>query len=274
MVDGGRVRRGSRRRATAANVVVPFPLGTSGGRLELARLVPSGRSLLVALALVGGTLAAYWGARASSVFDVERVDVQGAPPEVVREVNAATEGVRGTSLLGINAREIEDSVRSLSSIAGVSVDRAFPHTLVVRVAVERSVAVARRGHSSWIVTASGKIVREIQTGSDHTLPRIWLTHDVPVRVGATLPATFTAETKVLAALREARLRRLAKGVKSDDGGLTIVLRHGPEIRLGEPTDVLLKLAVAAQVFRTLQDGTLYLDVSVPERPVAGTTLDS
>ncbi len=47
-----------------------------------------------------------------------------------------------------------------------------------------------------------------------------------------------------------------------------------QVRLGDPVDVPLKLAVAARVLPLLQDGTAYLDVSVPERPVAGTTLYS
>ena len=43
---GGRSARGSRRHAAAASVVVPFPRDAAGARLDLARFVPSGRSLL------------------------------------------------------------------------------------------------------------------------------------------------------------------------------------------------------------------------------------
>ena len=88
-------------------------------------------------------MAVYWGAYASSVFAVDRVQVLGAPPEIVREVEVATKGVIGTSLVAVDAGEIEGKLRALPSVAGVSVDRAFPHTLVVRIAPERGVAVAR-----------------------------------------------------------------------------------------------------------------------------------
>ena len=54
------------------------------------------------------------------------------------------------------------------------------------------------------------------------------------------------------------------------GGLVFHLRSGVELRLGDPTDVRLKLAVARRALRGLPAGTAYLDVSVPERPVAGT----
>jgi hypothetical protein len=59
-----------------------------------------------------------------------------------------------------------------------------------------------------------------------------------------------------------------KGVQFTRGEMTVVLRSGREISLGAPTDVALKLAVAGQVLRHLDGGLPYLDVSVPERPVA------
>ena len=266
---GGRTERGSRRHARAASVVVPFPRGAAGDRLDLARFVPSGRSLLISFAVVLGTLGAYWGAVTSPVFAVDRVEVLGAPPEVVREVEAATKNVIGVSLVAVDAEAIEGTLRALPSVAGVSVDRAFPHALVVRVAPERPVAVARRGHSSWLVTGTGKVIRAVETGSERAYPRIWLTKGVAVSVGGTLPASYTPATRALAAATEEKLPRRVKAVRAEGDGLTLVLRRGPEIRLGEATDLGLKVAVASAVFRLVESGTTYIDVSVPERPVAG-----
>jgi hypothetical protein len=47
------------------------------------------------------------------------------------------------------------------------------------------------------------------------------------------------------------------------------LRSGLELRLGDPTDVRLKLAIARRALAALPTGATYVDVSVPERPVAG-----
>jgi hypothetical protein len=52
------------------------------------------------------------------------------------------------------------------------------------------------------------------------------------------------------------------------------LRRGPEIRLGGRTDLALKVSVAARILRLLEEDTVYLDVSVPERPVSSTYLNS
>ena len=49
--------------------------------------------------------------------------------------------------------------------------------------------------------------------------------------------------------------------------LTLVLRHGTEIRLGRPADVLMKLVIARKVLALVGGDATYVDVSVPQRPV-------
>jgi cell division protein FtsQ len=251
----------------AASAVVPFPRGGAGDRHELARLVPSGRSLLLVLGLVVSILAAVWGAGASSVFAVDQVRVEGAPPVVERQVRAATRHVVGTSLLDVDARRIEDTVRALPTVAGAFVDRAFPNTLVIKVSPERPVAVARGRSASWLVTGSGKAIRAIEPGELRRFPRLWLPKGANVRIGGRLPLSFVPATRALAAVQESGIRRRVKGVRFGARELTVVLRRGPEIRLGDATDLRLKLAVAATVFRHVSDSA-YLDVTVPARPVA------
>jgi cell division protein FtsQ len=258
---GGRTGRGSRRRPRAASVVVPFPQGAVGDRLDLARVAPSGRSLLLGFVLVAAVL-------------LERVDVQGAPPAVVRDVRRATRETVGGSLLAVDARAIEDALRALPSIAGASVDRAFPHTLVIKIAPERPVAVIRRGHEAWLATGTGRLIREIDAGSHRGFPRLWLKREVAVDMGKRLPASLADATRALAAARDVRIPHRVQAVRAADEQLTLVLRGGPEIRLGAPRQVALKLAVAARVFPLLADGTVYVDVSVPERPVASTYANS
>ena len=56
--------------------------------------------------------------------------------------------------------------------------------------------------------------------------------------------------------------------------LTLELRSGIELRLGDTSDLAVKLEVARHVLPQLGDLHGYLDVSVPERPVAGESLNS
>ena len=113
---GGRSARGSRRHAAAAprSVVVPFPRGAAGARLDLVRFVPSGRSLLVTFVAVVAIGIAYWIAYATPVFAVERVVVRGAPPELSREVTRATRDLVGRSLVAVDAEQVEGRLRDAS----------------------------------------------------------------------------------------------------------------------------------------------------------------
>jgi cell division protein FtsQ len=274
MSGGGRTEPGSRRRARAASAVVPLSRTSADDRLDLARLVPSGRSLLVTFALVAVVFAGYWGARTTSVFAVETVDVRGAPPEVARDVRRATRGLMGTSLLALDATAVEGKVRSLPSVAAASVDRAFPHTLVVRVAPVWPVAVARRGDGAWLVSGSNRVIGAVDLRAEPSLPRLWLPRKVSVEVGRTLPATYEPATRVLAGLREVQMPARVKAVRATQGELTVVLHRGLEILLGDTSDLLVKLTVAARVVPLVDESMLYLDVSVPERPVASAYLNS
>jgi POTRA domain, FtsQ-type/Cell division protein FtsQ len=267
MAGGGRTERGSRQRAAAASAVVPLPR-TGGDRLDLARILPSGRSLLTAFGVVVAVVAAYWGARVTSVFAVDRVEVRGAPPDVAREVRAVTRRTVGSSLLAVDTDEIEGKVRLLPSVIAASVDRAFPHTLVVKVAAEHPVGVARRGDTAWLVTGSGHVIRALDPRAEPALPRIWLPSKLSIGVGGTLPSTYEPAARALGSLREVGFPAHVKGVRTEEGELTLALSNGRQILLGEPRDIPLKLAVAGQVLRHLDGSFAYLDLTVPERPVA------
>ncbi|HSG14065.1 MAG TPA: FtsQ-type POTRA domain-containing protein [Gaiellaceae bacterium] len=266
---GGRSERGSGRPARAASAVVPFPRGAVDDRLDLARFVPSGRSLAAAAAIVAAAGLSYWGMVSTSVFAVEKIEVRGAPPAVQRQVEAISGDLVGSSLLRVDTEELAGRVRALPAVAGVAIDRAFPHSLVVKVAAERAVAVARRGSSSYLVTGSAKVVREVQPGAHRKLPRLWIPRGVTVSVGGRLPPAYDPATRALATAREVGFRRPMKGVRSQGDELVLVLRRGPEIRLGAATDYALKLTVAREVLGRIGSGRAYVDVSVPERPVAG-----
>lgn len=266
--------RGARPRARAASAVVPFPRRRPGGRLELSRLAPSGRSLATGLALLAAAAGAYVGARQSSVFDVRAIEVAGASPAVAREVRAALADANGRSLLALDLDGLEASAEAVPSVAAATLDRAFPSTLRVEIVPERPVAVLRQGASSWLVAAGGRVVAPLARGGRPALPRIWLTRDVEVELGRTLTGGSLAAVEAVAPLARRPLGSRVASVRSTDAELTLVLRSGLELRLGDGSDLALKLAVARAILPALAGSRGYLDVSVPERPVAGETLNS
>jgi hypothetical protein len=88
-------------------------------------------------------------------------------------------------------------------------------------------------------------------------------------VGGLIPPGFVPATRALSDAHAVGLGWRVKGIRIQDDELTLVLRRGTEIRLGRATEVGLKLTVAARVLRLVDGATEYVDVSVPQRAVAG-----
>jgi cell division protein FtsQ len=265
-VAGRRPAQARPPRARAA--IVALPRRKPSTRAGLSGFAPSRRSLAVGCALVAVAGGAYGIARESSAFAIGRVEVAGAPPDVQRQVQRAVAPLLGTSLLALDGRALERRVEALPTVVSAEYDRAFPHTLRIDVRPETPVAVLHRGRETWLVSGRGRVVARIPNLTYGSLARIWVPRATEVAAGAFLAADSggaTARTLALAARFPARIAVASLA----HGELVYRLRSGVELRLGQPTDVRLKLAIARRALRQLPPGATYVDVSVPQRPVAG-----
>jgi cell division protein FtsQ len=232
--------------------------------------MPSRRSLGIGLAILAVAGGVYAAARESSVFAVRSVEVSGAPPGLQAQVRTALAPFMGTNLLALDGASVERRVEALPAVLSARYDRSFPHTLHVTVVPEKPVAVLRRGTESWLVSARGRVVSRVPSGSDPALPRIWVPTAVDVVAGAFLDATHGGTAARSLALVADRFPARIAAASFTGGDLTYRLRSGLELRLGDATDVRLKLAIARRALFDLPPGATYLDVSVPRWPVAGT----
>jgi cell division protein FtsQ len=234
---------------------------------------PSGahRSLLIGLVAVGlaaSAVGAYFGARETGIFALDRIEVAGAPPATAARIRAALRVYVGKSLVGLDRTDAARRLASVSQVADAHLDRDFPHTLRVRVRLERPVAVLRRGSDAWLVSSSARVLTHLVHRPYPRLPRIWLPASTDVAVNSTLGGVGARGVAAVAPLRPLHLARSVRQVVTGDGALTLVLASGTQLRLGDGGDLRLKLAIAKQLL-PLTPGAAYVDVSVPERPVAG-----
>jgi cell division protein FtsQ len=221
------------------------------------------------MALVAIAAGAYAGTRETSIFAVEAVEVTGASPRVEREVRAALLPLRGRSLVALGQPAIADRVAKLPWVASMTYDRAFPHTLRVTVRQERPLAVLRRGADAWLVAASGRVLQPVARRARPRLPRIWLAASTAPRTGAPIGGDAARAVAALAPVAGTPFLRHVRFVRQGEETLTLVLRSGLELRLGDASDLHLKLEIARRLLRTLAPPG-YLDLSVPDRPVAAT----
>ncbi|TMJ94371.1 MAG: FtsQ-type POTRA domain-containing protein [Actinobacteria bacterium] len=267
-------QRRPEQRARSRAAVIPLPSRVEG--VAILRLLPSGRSLLLGFALVVGAAGLYLLARATPMFALRTIEVEGGPPAVAAHVRAAIAPLEGTSLLALDGAEIQRRVAGLTDVAAASYDRDFPHTLRIVVRAEHPVAVARDGANAWLVSAGARVIAPTRAGARPGLPRVWLTESGKPEVGAVLTDRLGLRAvRALALARRAHFRARITMVRARAHELTFRLESGLELRLGDLRAVPLKLAVASRVLPELspRGGYGYLDVSVPERPVAGQTLN-
>jgi cell division protein FtsQ len=253
-----------RRRARAAVASLPH----AAPRIALGRFAPTRRSLLVGLGVLAIATGTYAVARQTSAFAVKHIEVRGGTALLRHDVRRALASFRGTNLLGLDGTAVVRRVEALPTVRSAEYDRSFPHTLRVRVVPEKPVAVLRRGKSSWLVSARGRVIARLRPHAEGPLSRIWVPRRTAVRPGTILGDASGGSAARLLALAARFPARIAVVSLAHDE-LVFHLRSGIELRLGAPTDVRLKLAIARRALRVLPPGATYVDVSVPGRPVAG-----
>lgn len=236
----------------------------------LARFVPSGRSVLAGVVIAVIAVLAYVGARETSVFAVRTLDVRGGNAQTRAQVRAALAGELGRNLLTVDRAALEEKLAGVPTVLDFTYDRAFPNTLRVTVRRERPVLVLRQGKDgAYLVSATGRVLKVLPHPMLSHLPRLWVRRDVPVSVGATLPPNEAASVHALAVADGAGLPGGVRSISQTGGSFALELGAGLELRLGQPNDVRLKLAIAKRILHATGAAVDagYLDVSVPERPV-------
>ena len=237
---------------------------------EVGVLLPTGRSLLVALAILVVAGGAYVAARETSLFAVRTLDVRGGTPALRAQVRAALAPEVGRSLLRVGEADLTQRLAPVSGVRTFHYDRGFPGTLTVVLTAEGPDLIIRQGKTAFLVSATGRVLRPLKNPRLSSLPRLWLpTKAEAPAVGKELPPAELAAAMAVGPLRSAPLPGHVDSVKSDGTQLTLTLASGFQVRLGDIGDLRLKLAIARRILHVTggATGSGYVDVSVPERPV-------
>jgi cell division protein FtsQ len=243
----------------------------SRARRGSPRALPRALAVAACAALLAGL--AYVVARETSLFAVRAVEAPGASEGVAAAVEDTLGDIVGTSLVAVDAQEVVSRLEALPTVVSASVDRDFPHTLRVTVREERAVAVVRYGDGAWLVSARGRVMEAVEPGDVVRLPRVWLGSDVVApRPGVfLLPDEGGLAVHALSRVPQEFPVRIASARGSPDDLVLVVDGSKAELRLGEASELRVKLAVAATVLESLgaqgRQELEYLDVSLPTRPV-------
>lgn len=231
--------------AAAATVRLPF-------RVALA-LPPRFRRRLTVLMLFLAALGAlylFWF-RDSSFVQVDQVTVTGLTTSEAPRIRKTLESAAaGMSTLKIDEDELRDAVRGNPLIHEVRAVPDFPHGLRIEVVENRPVATASGGTA---VAPDGTLLRGLPVETK-----------VPVLKG---PLDLAA---VPGAAPGPLLERISQVRQSKEKGAVVRVRSGPELVFGDLNQLRAKWDAATRVLADSEaKGATYIDVTLPERPVAG-----
>jgi cell division protein FtsQ len=231
--------------------------------------------LCLAVAVVLAPLG-YWLLANSSAFAVSDISVSGGGAIVSAEVRQAAAGaVGGRSLLQVDPGEVARAVERLPYVQSAVVDRAFPHTLSIRITTYRPAAAVKSGKSAYLVSGDGRVL-SVGVPEKSTLPVIRVVDGLALSAGARVrQGSIATALDVLRSVPSAFTRQVGhlRKLTTDDTGIVAVIGRGLQLRLGSSAQIDLKLRVAVRVLRSMQAATrsalAYVDVSVPSRPALG-----
>jgi cell division septal protein FtsQ len=233
------------------------PAASRGGR----RLAGA----LAALLAAGAAAPAFLWVRDAPVFAVRDVTVTGLEGPQADEVRAAlTDAARDMTTLNVRDEELRRAADRFPVVRDVRADADPPRTLRVTVDAFAPVAVVQDGGRRVAAAADGTLLEGAPAAG---LPEV--TTEVPVGEERLGDRGALAVVRLLGAAPEA-LRARAARAGAGGGGLVVVLRDGPRLRFGGPERLAAKWAAAARVLADpSSQGAEYLDLRLPERPVAG-----
>lgn len=238
-------------------------------RAALALPPRARRTLAIALAAATVLVLGYFvWLRDSPLVAVDHVRISGLTTRDAHSIRQALiASAEDMTTLHVRQDKLELAVSGYPVVASVRATPDFPHGLRIQVVEHRPVALLRiRGGSSIDVAADGTVLRGLPI--DKSLPL--LRTSSPPR-GSRLTRGHAGRTIRSVAAAPAPLRRRIVRVDEDPGrGLVVKLRRGPDVVLGSAARLDAKWAAVARVLADpAARGATYVDVRLPERPVAG-----
>jgi cell division protein FtsQ len=221
--------------------------------------------LLASVVALLATAAWYWG-RDLSLWSVDDVRVTGATGSDAAQIDAALRrAAHGMTTLHVRAGDLRDAVSRFPVVRALRVHASFPHGLRIEVVEAVPVAALQAAGRPVAVAADGTLLRDRPIDGLPLVPA----HAVPVGTRGT--DAEAAGAIALAGAAPASVRGAIARVRSGGhDGLRADLRGGLRIEFGHRTRLYAKWAAALRVMADARaEGAAYVDVRIPERPVAG-----
>jgi cell division protein FtsQ len=247
-------------------VALPGRIASRPLRLSLDPHMRRRLALGAIVALLFAGLYYFW-LRDSMLVAVNEVQVTGLTTKDGPRIQATLEeAAEDMTTLHVRVDELEEAAHQFPIIASIHVERDFPHGLRIEVTERRPAGLVSVGGVPLPVASDGTLLEGIRAPDGLPLIRMEKpTADGRVADPQTLRALLV--TGAAPGGLPQRIERVSEGAEQ---GIVIELRDGPEIIFGDADYVVEKWTAALRVLADPDAaGATYVDVRLPERPVAG-----
>lgn len=219
-------------------------------------------------ALVAVLAAAAWmWVRDSPLVAVSDVTVTGLTggPDSAAVRNALARAARDMSTLHVRPERLRTAVTPYPIVKDIRVTTDFPHGMTIEVIEHDAVAAVEIDGRRVPVAADGTLLRGRPAATD------LVTLSVPsANGGGRLTSRRGRDAVAVLGAAPKALRAFVADVARGPDGLRVTLTNGPLVQFGDATRARAKwIAIARVLGDPRAAGATYLDVRVPERPVAG-----
>ncbi|HYI80272.1 MAG TPA: cell division protein FtsQ/DivIB [Thermoleophilaceae bacterium] len=243
----------------------------SAARLR-ATLTPSKRTrrrLLGALVVAALLTALYmFWLRDSSLVAVENVTVTGLTGDDADRVRVALASTAETmTTLHVDEARLQDAAAAFPIVARIEAEAEFPHGMAIDVIEHRPAALAVAGGRKQPIAGDGSVLAGLPAKGD--LPTIDLAVEMPQRQ---LGPGAARDAVRVAGMAPPVISRRVDSLHREAGarGVVAELEDGTELVFGTTDQLAAKWAAAIRVLADEEaTGATYVDVRIPERPVAG-----
>lgn len=223
--------------------------------------------LVLLLALAAGYM--FW-LRDSSLVAVDQVTIRGADQNPSVEEALRAEALE-QSTLHVDLAALEQAVAGDPAVRSISAVPDFPHGLTIDVDLREPVGLLK---GSGVLVAGDGVILDSDSTSSANVAAIGVDGGDLVG-GGSVKGEALDVARVLGAAPAPLLGVVERGSIDQDFGAVIELQGGLELRFGDPGSADLKWRAAAAVLaHSSFTGAAYLDLSVPDRPVAGGVAES
>jgi cell division protein FtsQ len=222
--------------------------------------------LAAVAALLLGAMYHFW-LRDSALVAVNDVEVTGLTTKDGPRIQSMLESVaEDMTTLHVRTDELEEAVSVFPVVGSIQVEPDFPHGLRIEVTERPAAALVTVDGVPLPVAEDGTVLKGLQPPEGLPLLRM----EKPATDGRVTDSETLRALLVTGAAPAGFAQRIERVTEGPEQGIVLELEDGPEVIFGDADLVAEKWTAAVRV---LADGdaagATYIDVRLPERPVAG-----